>query len=146
MNDELIELIIAKLSSAVVLILTNKSKILIAVVAVHILRRILKTIYHRHQFPIFTAKHNNSTTTATKTLYCSVCLHDVDGGQRYPAAAEMPSLFPCELHRHMASIAIHVSFMPESNPPASSSSERRERAWFFVFVFLFLHESYSKED
>nr|KAJ0214623.1 hypothetical protein LSAT_V11C400172260 [Lactuca sativa] len=85
MNDELIELIIAKLSSAIVLILTSKSKILITVVAVHILRRMLKTIYHRHQFPIFTAKHNNSTTTttATKTLYCSVCLHDVDGGQRY---------------------------------------------------------------
>ncbi|KAL4585994.1 hypothetical protein LXL04_010623 [Taraxacum kok-saghyz] len=83
MNDGLIELIISKLSSTVVLILTNKSNIFVTVVAVHILRRILKTIYHRHQFPIFTAKHNKYTNTSTKPLYCAVCLHDVDGGQRY---------------------------------------------------------------
>ncbi|KAI3764538.1 hypothetical protein L2E82_14549 [Cichorium intybus] len=91
MNDELIELIIAKLSSTLILILTNKSSILITVVAVHILRRFFKTIYHRHQFPILTAKHN--TTAATKTLYCAVCLHDVDGGQRYRRLPECRHCF-----------------------------------------------------
>ncbi|KAI3796521.1 hypothetical protein L1987_39194 [Smallanthus sonchifolius] len=74
MKDEQTELIIAKLTTIFLLILTNKSKIFISILAVHILRRLLKTIHHRRQFPIF---------TATKPLYCAVCLHDVDRGQRY---------------------------------------------------------------
>ncbi|KVH97210.1 hypothetical protein Ccrd_000682 [Cynara cardunculus var. scolymus] len=81
MDAQQIDLLVAKLSGIVVLILTNKSNIFIVVVVVLILRCILKSIYHRHQFPIFTVKRN--VTAATKPLYCAVCLHDIDGGQRY---------------------------------------------------------------
>ncbi|KVH97213.1 hypothetical protein Ccrd_000681 [Cynara cardunculus var. scolymus] len=66
------EEIIAKLSGI---------NIFVTTVVVLIFCRIIKSIHHRHQFPIFTAKRN--ATVDVKPLYCAVCLHDVDGGQRY---------------------------------------------------------------
>ncbi|KAM0004198.1 putative transcription factor C2H2 family [Helianthus debilis subsp. tardiflorus] len=73
-NDQ----IVANFSTIISLILTNKSTILITVVAVTLLRYILKTLHNRRQFPILTVKQ-----TATKPVYCAVCLYDVVEGQRY---------------------------------------------------------------
>ncbi|KAK9050756.1 hypothetical protein SSX86_030274 [Deinandra increscens subsp. villosa] len=78
MNHDQIDLISAKFSTILPLILTNKLHILITVVAVHLLRRVLKSLHRRHQFPTFTAK-----PTAAKPLFCAICLHDADRGQRY---------------------------------------------------------------
>ncbi|KAI3719366.1 hypothetical protein L6452_20263 [Arctium lappa] len=49
-----------------------------------------------------------------------------------PADAEMPTLLPCQLHRHVASVAIHVPFMSKSGPASSSSAEAAERRWCVV--------------
>lgn len=83
METEQMELIFAKLSTVVVVILANKSNIFISFIAVFILSRVLKTIHHRHQFPILTAKYKSNKYNKTKTIYCAVCLHDVEAGQRY---------------------------------------------------------------
>ncbi|KAJ9563374.1 hypothetical protein OSB04_008534 [Centaurea solstitialis] len=81
MEAEEIELIVAKLFDVMVLIPTNKINIFITIVVVFVFCRIIKSIHHHRQFPIFTAKCNG--TVATGLVYCAVCLHDVDGGQRY---------------------------------------------------------------
>ncbi|KAF5761305.1 putative Zinc finger, RING-type [Helianthus annuus] len=73
-NDQ----IVANFSTIISIILTNKSTILITVIAVTLLRYILKTLHNRRQFPILTVKQ-----TATKPVYCTVCLYDVVKGQRY---------------------------------------------------------------
>ncbi|KAJ9563375.1 hypothetical protein OSB04_008535 [Centaurea solstitialis] len=89
------------------------------------------------------AKRN--ATATTKPLY----LCGVPSRHRWratlPVSATMLSLFPCGLHRHVASIAIQMPFMSKSDPSPSSSSEA-ERAWVFLFVYLLLHKSYSRED
>ncbi|KVH97211.1 Zinc finger, RING/FYVE/PHD-type [Cynara cardunculus var. scolymus] len=81
MEDKQIKFITSKLTGIAVLILTSKFNIFVTVVVLLIFCRILKSIHHLHQFPVFTAKRN--TTAATKLLYCAVCLHDIDEGQRY---------------------------------------------------------------
>ncbi|PWA78869.1 zinc finger, RING/FYVE/PHD-type [Artemisia annua] len=74
MEDDHINLVISKLSTTISMILNNKSNIFMAIFAVVILHRILKTINHHLQFPTF---------KASKPIYCAVCLHDVEKGQRY---------------------------------------------------------------
>ncbi|KAL8268491.1 hypothetical protein R6Q59_002289 [Mikania micrantha] len=78
MKADQIELITTKLTTIIFLILTHKSTIIITIITALILRRILKTIHHRHRFPIFTAK-----PTAGEPLFCAVCLQKADRGQRY---------------------------------------------------------------
>ncbi|KAK1425139.1 hypothetical protein QVD17_20484 [Tagetes erecta] len=73
------------LSTIIFLITSNKSSIIITITTIIILHRILKTLHHHRQFPIFTAKQSS-------TLYCAVCLHDVDTNQKY---RRVPQCYHC---------------------------------------------------